>query len=709
MALEYLQLQMDNVSSLGEMLQLIILEMIRKMNKTANSQKRMVHMRIIFTLLTSSVKSHAVQYEAAITLLSLSRAPSAVKASAHALVGILQHSSDNNVKLIVLDRLADIQSKFPKVLQDLVMDILRALQSPNLDIVKKTLEIATELLNPHNIAEVITLMKKEIIRSQSSELEKGAEYRSILIKAIHTCAVKFPDIASDVVHQLLDFIGDSNVQSAIDVVSFMREAIHRYPQMRSPLVKKLSNSFQNIQASPVFRSVLWILGEFSDSIEDIKLAFKTIVTNVVVVEPESEDDVPSYNILQSLIYEHTDYFLISAVATSLTKLLLRGKRMNIENWNTLSVRVLIVLVNLLKLTTRVSETYPYAREVVAPDSHDWITNCIRSITHPSPLFESTLLDKCGESFTKTLDHVNTANGQGSYTPIRSEREMVNQQGSMHVDDLIRFRLLKDKASEFGGEDDEEDVVAVQGWNERKKEDDLTSRLNRIVQLTGLSDSIYAEANITLHQYDIILDVNILNQTSDTLHNLSLELSTLGDLKISERTQNFNVGPFGKLSIKTNIKISSTNTGTIFGSIVYDLSGPNGPTNHSVVLNEIHIDIIDYIIGDTIDDDAFRSKWQEYIWESKVAVHSDMKLEEFVNFIVKSTNMKCLAPQSVSMMSSCGFVSTNLCAKSKFGEQALANISVHTSETGKISGFVRIRAKTRGIAYNLGEKISQWLK
>lgn len=701
---------MDNISSLGEMLQLLILEMIRKISKTSTSQKRMVHMRVIFTLLTSSVKSPAVQYEAAITLLSLSRAPTAVKAAAHALVGILQNCSDNNVKLIVLDRLTDVKNKTPKILQDLVMDVLRALNSPNLDIVKKTLDIALDLVNPHNINEVITLMKKEIIRSQSSEMEQGSEYRNILIKAIHSCAVKFPDIASDVVHQLMDFIGDSNSQSASDVVSFVREVIHRYPYMRSSLVKKLLSSFGDVNASNVFRSVLWIVGEFSESVEDIKAAFKTIVPAIVLVEEEdaTEDTPKNYTPIQKLIYESTDYFLISAVATTLTKLILRAYRLRMANTDTLSVRVLIVLVNLLKLTTKTSEDYPYTREVVDPDSHDWITNCINGIAKPSKFFETTLLDRCGDSFSKMLNNGEAPLTEGKFPTEKSERETVNQQGSSHVDDLIRFRLLKDKSNEFGDDDEDEDVL-IQGWNERRKDDDLTSRLNRIVQLTGLSDSIYAEANITLHQYDILLDVNILNQTSDTLHNVSLEISTLGDLKLNERVHNYNIAPHGKLSIKNSIKISSTNTGTIFGSIVYDLTGPNGPTNHSVILNEIHIDIIDYIVGDIIEDDAFRSMWQEFVWESKVAVHSDMKLTEFIDHIVKTTNMACLAPKSIPMMSSCGFVSTNLCAKSKFGEQALANISVHSLENGKISGFVRIRAKTRGIAYNLGEKISQWIK
>lgn len=49
--------------------------------------------------------------------------------------------SDNNVKLIVLDRLIALKNSptHQKVLQDLVMDILRVLASADIEIRKKTL------------------------------------------------------------------------------------------------------------------------------------------------------------------------------------------------------------------------------------------------------------------------------------------------------------------------------------------------------------------------------------------------------------------------------------------------------------------------------------------------------------------------------------------------------------------------------------------
>ena len=55
-------------------------------------------------------------------------------------------------------------------------------------------------------------------------------------------------------------------------------------------------------------------------------------------------------------------------------------------------------------------------------------------------------------------------------------------------------------------------------------------ISQVTQLTGFSDPVYAEAYININQYDIVLDVLVVNQTSDTLQNCSLELATLGKWK-----------------------------------------------------------------------------------------------------------------------------------------------------------------------------------
>ena len=54
---------------------------------------------------------------------------------------------------------------------------------------------------------------------------------------------------------------------------------------------------------------------------------------------------------------------------------------------------------------------------------------------------------------------------------------------------------------------------------------------QVAQLTGFSDPVYAEAYVNVNQYDIVLDLLIVNQTSDTLQNVTLELATLGKITL----------------------------------------------------------------------------------------------------------------------------------------------------------------------------------
>ncbi len=89
----------------------------------------------------------------------------------------------------------------------------------------------------------------------------------------------------------------------------------------------------------------------------------------------------------------------------------------------------------------------------------------------------------------------------------------------------------------------------------------------------------------------ISDVLLVNQTADTLQNLCLDFATLGDLKLVERPSLYTVAPNSFQSIKATIKVSSTETGVIFGSIIWE--GP-GLAEQCVILNDIHIDIMDYI-------------------------------------------------------------------------------------------------------------------
>ena len=99
-------------------------------------------------------------------------------------------------------------------------------------------------------------------------------------------------------------------------------------------------------------------------------------------------------------------------------------------------------------------------------------------------------------------------------------------------------------------------------------------------------------------------------------------------------------------------------------------------------------------------------WAEFEWENKVAVNTNISdCVEFLNHIVKNVNMTCLTPISSLEGGQTNFLAANLYAKSVFGEDALLNLSVEKQEDGKITGYIRIRSKTQGIALSLGERVT----
>lgn len=128
-------------------------------------------------------------------------------------------------------------------------------------------------------------------------------------------------------------------------------------------------------------------------------------------------------------------------------------------------------------------------------------------------------------------------------------------------------------------------------------------------------------------------------------------------------------------------------------LVYDTTS----TTNVVVLNTIHIDIMDYIIPASCSDAEFRTMWVEFEWENKVAVNTTITdLHEYLRVLLKSTNMKCLTPEK-ALSGQCGFMAANMYARSIFGEDALANLSIEKpldSPDAPVTGHIRIRAKSQ---------------
>lgn len=256
-----------------------------------------------------------------------------------------------------------------------------------------------------------------------------------------------------------------------------------------------------------------------------------------------------------------DFFLCSVIATTLTKLLLRLRSLNTETSEMLNKSIaecMLYMTSMIRLGESGSTPKP-----IDSDSADRIRLCINILASPETELESVLLDETRSAFSSLLESMQATS--------RKEHETEQQhQHSTQADDLLDFEQLKSSQGMAQIDVDDEVTIDVDGTSGLQNNEETAQQ--RTVQLTGSSDSVFAEALVTVHQYDIVLDINVLNKTGETLQNLSLELQTKGDLKLIERPQSFTVEPGGERNIRANVKVTSTETGIIYGYIVYSVGG-----------------------------------------------------------------------------------------------------------------------------------------
>ncbi|KAG9463555.1 hypothetical protein GDO78_021509 [Eleutherodactylus coqui] len=567
--------------------------------------------------------------------------------------------------------------------KDLVMDILRVLGTPDLEVRKKTLQLALDLVSSRNVEELVIVLKKEVIKTNNvTEHEDTDKYRQLLVRTLHSCSVRFPDMAANVIPVLMEFLSDSNEAAAADVLEFVREAVQRFDNLRTLIVEKMLEVFHAIKSVKIYRGALWILGEYcstKDDIQSVMTEVRRSLGEVPIVETEikkesgelkMEEEVtvgPTQKLVTEMGTYATqsalsssrptkkeeerpplrgfmldgDFFVAASLATTLTKVALRYVALvqDKKKQNSFVAECMLLMATILHLG---KSSLP--KKPITDDDVDRISLCLKVLSECSPLMNDIFNKECRLS----LSH------------------------------MLSAKLEEEKLSQ------------------------------KVTQLTGFSDPVYAEAYVHVNQYDIVLDVLVVNQTSDTLQNCTLELATLGDLKLVEKPSPLTLAPHDFANIKANVKVASTENGIIFGNIVYDVSGAASDRN-CVVLSDIHIDIMDYIQPASCTDTEFRQMWAEFEWENKVTVNTNIiDLNEYLQHILKSTNMKCLTPEK-ALSGYCGFMAANLYARSIFGEDALANVSIekpiHLGPDAPVTGHIRIRAKSQGMALSLGDKIN----
>lgn len=752
-ALNYLQDNVTSIENLDALLQNAFISFIRKdAIKTPGLVSQYVE--LLQDLLVST-RSTDVMYEAAITLTVLTNKEAILLTVANKLIDLATKESDNNIKLVVLEKINEINEKNPGSLEDLTLDILRVLNAQDLDVRAKALDISLELITSRNVDSVVKLLRKELQSTADSSNDKTLEYRQLLIKSINKVAIRFIEVSSNVVSLLLDFIGNLSSESANDVISFTKQVIERYPELRSEILTTLIETLHEVKSAKAYRGALWVLGEHAQSEAEIQNTWKHIrssIGEVPIVQSElrrvqndDEDDTEKAPIVSTgpvVLPDGTyatesalsvsekvkstsneekearpplrrfvlngDFFTASVLANSIVKLVLKFEKIskNTSVTNALKAEGLLILVSIIRLGQS-----NLVEKKIDEDSAERLMTAISVLMDEISTEESqaekellslAFLEATNESYKSRVNVTLKKNAAKRSNYLAKHAEA--------IDKSIVFRQFKNAGLHNTPVDSiEEDIkLATTGTVSYSKlqANSITSKLKKIVPLTGFSDPVYAECYITNHQFDVVLDVLLVNQTKDTLKNLHVQFATLGDLKIIDHPPSTNVIPHGFHKITITAKVSSADTGVIFGNIIYD--GGHGQDSRYVILNDVHIDTMDYVKPAICDDNSFRKMWNAFEWENKLRIKSKLpSLRGYLEKLVEVTHMKVLTPEEALGDNDSRFLSCNLYSRSTFGEDALANLCIEKDPiTQEIVGEIRIRSKTQGLALTNGDNITR---
>ncbi|CAK9096528.1 unnamed protein product [Durusdinium trenchii] len=328
------------------------------------------------------------------------------------------------------------------------------------------------------------------------------------------------------------------------------------------------------------------------------------------------------------------------------------------------------------------------------DSAVRLSQCIRAFAvlgksqlSPAQLAAAQLVqgDWSGSQGRAQLAKVLELASQNSEWALGQEEEV--QEKSVAPDECIVFRQLRERkggAGPTGGMDDDEDFHAARGATIAQAAADgalFAERLAKVQQMTGLADPVYVEAFLQVHSFDLMLELLVVNRTNETLQNVLVELSTQGDLKLVDRPSAVTLSAGQQMTLHASIKVASTETGIIFGYVTFEKK--SAADKECSVLNELHVDILDYIERSWINELAFRTMWSEFEWENKVNINTSItEVGTFLEHIMRNTNMSIVGSEKNQKK---GKLTAEDVQDMLRDADALANISIEKLPDGKLTG------------------------
>ena len=748
----------NEISELGDLFALCIVENLRKLNKIFPQRSS----TFIHLLLELSVhKSHSVLFEIGSLLLEISSNPNVVSSAVNILCSLLHEERDNNTLIIIIKKLYAIKNRHGEILQEQILTFANLINlNYAIELRKLSFELIDELITESTITQVFDKFMVIFTQLNSvNESEYTIDLKNSMLKCMLKNIIKFPNI--DKMYPL--FVLEKNL-------TFKKDKLYVYSQINSikelflvyskneiilkEMLNKIIKMFEEIDQYEIMETCIWILANYSSELILLKQTFDLIMKNLGdldfeyfnenenILENNDENNIKNDNgkrtitktvvlpdgtygtvtevldikeikkqkeikYLRKFLLETTFYFSANLVS-ALTNIIFKMKKLNFDKYKVYYYNTINIICSILKMNSKL--VYK------DPDNTNHIQMCLKFLlTNNDTIYEEW--NQYMQKYENSLKLAQDKSKLEEELSLKKNKDFKNNQ----PDDFISFRHCKMYDPDNFEVDDDDNININKNSNieneddEENKEDNSINSLNfgnnretsnkkrRFIEvLSGTEDPLFVESVVNIYTFDLSIEFTIKNRSKNSLQNVSLQLFVPKEFSVIEKPPVFSLEPNETVHVRSSVKFTKTINAYIFGQISFNNFKGENSFMH---LSGLFIELLS-TYKENISDLDFRKNWNDYTWEHNVMIVSRKKsFSECINELIKGLKMTMVFPKSVDLINDdYPFMVANLFAKTRLGENALVNISVEKSKDNKIIGTCVIRSKTKDFMTGLGEKI-----
>eukprot|EP00708_Paratrimastix_pyriformis_P002060 GAFH01000798.1.p2 GENE.GAFH01000798.1~~GAFH01000798.1.p2 ORF type:complete len:944 (-),score=481.64 GAFH01000798.1:68-2701(-) len=181
---------------------------------------------------------------------------------------VTQLSAQPEIRYVALRNINLVIQKRPGLLQSEIKVFFCKYNDP-LYVKMEKLEIMMLLVEDPNIAQVLAELKEYAT-------EVDVEFVRKAVRAIGRCAIKLDNAADQCVDALVNLIDNSQVNYVVqESIVVIRDIFRKYPHKYEGIIVKLCDKLESLDEPEAKAAMIWILGEYSDRIENPDQIFET--------------------------------------------------------------------------------------------------------------------------------------------------------------------------------------------------------------------------------------------------------------------------------------------------------------------------------------------------------------------------------------------------------------------------------------------------